>query len=85
MTDYRPLSFGPAGNAILRLLMVGSSSVGKTALVLRFDSGVFTSRFATTIGVDYRDVKAQLPLGDGSTTVPVRLQIWDTAGQERVS
>jgi Ras-related protein Rab-8A len=87
--DFRPLSYGPNGNTILRLLMVGDSNAGKTSLVLRFDSNVFTSRFSTTIGVDYRDKKLLLPLSptpSSSTSpgsVPVRLQIWDTAGQER--
>ncbi len=39
----------------MRLLMVGDSSCGKTSLVLRFDQNVFSTKFVTTIGVDYRD------------------------------
>lgn len=35
--------------------MVGDSSCGKTSLVLRFDQNVFSTKFVTTIGVDYRD------------------------------
>ena len=43
------------GAYIVRLLMVGDSSCGKTSLVLRFDQNVFSTKFVTTIGVDYRD------------------------------
>ncbi|GMI36131.1 hypothetical protein TeGR_g5284 [Tetraparma gracilis] len=57
--------------------MVGDSSCGKTSLVLRFDHDVFSSKFVTTIGVDYRDKLVKI---DGAS---VRLQLWDTAGQER--
>lgn len=39
----------------MRLLMVGDSACGKTSLVLRFDQNVFSTKFVTTIGVDYRD------------------------------
>ena len=39
----------------VRLLMVGDSACGKTSLVLRFDQNVFSTKFVTTIGVDYRD------------------------------
>ena len=51
----RPLQIGAKGAYIVRLLMVGDSSCGKTSLVLRFDQNVFSTKFVTTIGVDYRD------------------------------
>ena len=50
--------------------MIGDSNVGKTSLVLRYDTSIFSSRFVTTIGVDYRDKTITL----GST--PIRLQLW---------
>ena len=46
---------GAKGAYIVRLLMVGDSACGKTSLVLRFDQNVFSTKFVTTIGVDYRD------------------------------
>lgn len=58
MTDSaqpRPLQVGAKGHYIVRMLMVGDSSCGKTSLVLRFDQNVFSTKFVTTIGVDYRD------------------------------
>ncbi|GMI33662.1 hypothetical protein TrCOL_g8235 [Triparma columacea] len=68
---------GSKGAYIIRLLMVGDSACGKTSLVLRFDQDIFSSKFVTTIGVDYRDKLVNV---DG---VSLRLQLWDTAGQER--
>ena len=57
--------------------MIGDSSVGKTSLVVRYDEDTFSTRYMTTIGVDYRDKFLEI---DGQN---VKLQIWDTAGQER--
>jgi len=57
--------------------MIGDSSVGKTSLVIRYDEDSFSTKYMTTIGVDYRDKFVQV---DGR---PIKLQIWDTAGQER--
>ena len=62
---------------VIRLLMIGDSSVGKTSLVIRYDEDSFSTKYMTTIGVDYRDKFVEI---DGQ---PVKLQIWDTAGQER--
>ncbi|KAJ8603826.1 hypothetical protein CTAYLR_000258 [Chrysophaeum taylorii] len=62
---------------VIRLLMIGDSSVGKTSLVIRYDEDTFSTKYMTTIGVDYRDKFIEV---DGR---PIKLQIWDTAGQER--
>jgi small GTP-binding protein len=73
----RPLQMGAKGAYIVRLLMVGDSACGKTSLVLRFDQNVFSTKFVTTIGVDYRDKMVKIE------NTSMRLQLWDTAGQER--
>ncbi|CAH0371404.1 unnamed protein product [Pelagomonas calceolata] len=66
---------------VIRLLMIGDSSVGKTSLVVRYDEDSFSATprtmFMTTIGVDYRDKLVKIEGRD------IKLQIWDTAGQER--
>lgn len=60
----RPLQMGAKGAYIVRLLMVGDSSCGKTSLVLRYDQNVFSTKFVTTIGVDYRDKMVKVCLLD---------------------
>jgi len=64
-------------NRIVRLLMCGDSSAGKTSLVLRFTNNGFSHNFASTIGVDFCTHK--LLLNGQEYTI----QVWDTAGQER--
>ena len=60
-----------------KIMLLGDSSVGKTAFILRFCDGKFEDDTLTTIGLDtktkfvsHKDRKIQL-------------QIWDTAGEER--
>ncbi|KAG0139424.1 hypothetical protein CROQUDRAFT_666514 [Cronartium quercuum f. sp. fusiforme G11] len=63
----------------LKLLLIGSSSVGKSSLLLRFTDEVFLSaeESSATIGVDF---KVKLISRRGKR---YKLSIWDTAGQER--
>ncbi|GIM15586.1 hypothetical protein Vretimale_18322 [Volvox reticuliferus] len=67
----------PDYDALIKLLLVGDSGVGKSCLLLRFTDDMFTSSFITTIGIDFKIKKVDV---DGKI---VKLQIWDTAGQER--
>merc|ERR1712137_260858 len=62
---------------LYKLLIIGDSGVGKSCLLLRFSDNIFTEKFISTIGVDYK-IK---PLQIGGENL--KLQIWDTAGQER--
>jgi len=62
---------------LFKLLIIGDSGVGKSALLLRFADNVFSTSYITTIGVDF---KIRTLVVDGEK---VKLQIWDTAGQER--
>jgi len=62
---------------LFKLLLVGDSGVGKTSLLLRFDSGEFKDSLRNTVGVDLK-VKHQTLAGKR-----LKLTIWDTAGQER--
>ncbi|KAA0720891.1 Ras and EF-hand domain-containing protein [Triplophysa tibetana] len=66
-----------APQRLFKLILVGNSNVGKTALLRRFCDGHFHSATSATVGMDY-SVRT-LNLGD----CHVALQLWDTAGQER--
>jgi small GTP-binding protein len=66
---------------IFKIIIVGSSGVGKSALLLRCTDSHFYENSCSTIGVDYRLKTLEVLVNQ----IPkiVKLQIWDTAGQER--
>jgi Ras-related protein Rab-7A len=63
--------------AILKVVILGDSSVGKTSLMNQYVSKKFSSQYKVTIGADFltKEVTVDERL--------VTLQVWDTAGQER--
>ncbi len=62
---------------LIKLVLIGDSSVGKTCLLMRFSENKFPEDHMPTIGIDFK-IK-MLQAGDQR----VKLQLWDTAGQER--
>jgi small GTP-binding protein len=60
-----------------KFIIIGSSGVGKTAILKRLVENSFTEDIQSTIGVEFDS--AVLAINDRK----VKLQIWDTAGQER--
>lgn len=62
---------------LIKLLVIGDSSVGKSCLLLRFCDDEFTPSFITTVGIDFKIRTISI---DNRV---YKLQIWDTAGQER--
>ena len=63
-------------NYLLKYVIVGDASVGKSNLLLRYTHGEFREEYQLTIGVEF-----------GSNNIVInnsiyRIQIWDTAGQE---
>ncbi|CAD6185654.1 unnamed protein product [Caenorhabditis auriculariae] len=62
----------------VKVVMVGESGAGKSALLSRFLENNFEDVMPSTIGIDFKHKVVELH--DGSK---VRLQLWDTAGQER--
>ncbi|MCX4242853.1 Rab family GTPase [Paraliomyxa miuraensis] len=60
----------------LKVCMIGATAVGKTSLVARFVSSVFSERYATTIGV--RIHTRRVALGERQ----VDLIIWDLSGED---
>ncbi|XP_065660849.1 ras-related protein Rab-27B isoform X2 [Hydra vulgaris] len=69
-------------DAVLKLLTLGDSGVGKTSFVLQFIEGTFTEKFVPTIGMDLRE-KLMTYQDHLKEERKVYLEIWDTAGQER--
>jgi Ras-related protein Rab-8A len=72
--------FSPIGcdvDGIIKVLLIGNSSVGKSCMLARYSEGEFPEGQKATIGIDFK--LRQLDI-DGRI---VKLQIWDTAGQEQ--
>ena len=64
---------------VFKVLMIGDSGVGKSALLMRFCQGSFDpSKLQNTIGVDFNT--KILTTADSKR---VKLQLWDSAGSER--
>jgi Ras-related protein Rab-7A len=63
----------------VKAVVLGESSVGKTAMIRRFCDGRFTDDFKATVGTDFSTRSVTFPHSDSD----VKLQLWDTAGQER--
>jgi small GTP-binding protein len=61
-----------------KVCMLGAFAVGKTSLVARFVSSMFSDKYQTTIGVKID--KKSLHIGD----TDVNLLLWDMAGQDEV-
>ncbi|XP_019848798.1 PREDICTED: ras and EF-hand domain-containing protein-like isoform X2 [Amphimedon queenslandica] len=60
-----------------KILIVGNPHVGKSCFLTRLCTNTFTTKYASTIGVDF--YSRALVIDDKT----VALQFWDTAGQER--
>ena len=60
---------------LFKLMFVGDTNVGKTAIILRYSDNTFRPSLTPTLGIDFR-VKTITLRG----TI-IKLQIWDTAGQ----
>ena len=69
----------------MKLILLGSSAVGKSQILHRLNGGTFENTIASTIGVEFLGkmffVKGANG-GDGGGG-KVKAQIWDTAGQEK--
>ena len=60
-----------------KIVVVGASGVGKTAIVNQLVNKNFKEEGQPTIGVEFKSYSLQ------ADSENVKLQIWDTAGQER--
>lgn len=64
---------------LIKLLIIGDSSVGKSNFLFQFIENKFTDTHIATVGFDCKSQIVTLP----TSKQVVKLQIWDTAGQER--
>lgn len=71
MTSSAPFGF------IQKQILVGSSSAGKSSLLIRLTDQRFLANSEPTLGVEFGCRLVSLPGGE-----VVKLQCWDTAGQE---
>jgi len=67
----------PRKKVLLKIIILGDSGVGKTAILHKFVSGQFIEQHKATIGADFST--KEITVDDKLVT----LQMWDTAGQER--
>lgn len=83
----RPSAAYEEAGIVAKVVIVGDSGVGKSALLNRYCHNIFTKNYLATIGVDFSLARLMMdfPSPDGGTPSKrsVRLQIWDTAGQDR--
>ncbi|EDR26390.1 hypothetical protein, conserved [Entamoeba dispar SAW760] len=66
-----------SSSRLLKTILLGSSNVGKTALIHRFVNQKFTNSYKATIGADFMTKSITV---EGKE---VTMQTWDTAGNER--
>jgi Ras-related protein Rab-1A len=62
----------------LKIILIGDSSVGKTAFIKKIFENKFFFSYMSTIGVDNQ--KTLIKINDKI----IKLEVWDTAGQERL-
>ena len=62
---------------IFKIILIGSSSVGKSSILQRYIQKVFNESYSCTIGVDF--FMKSIDIGEKS----IKLQLWDTAGTEK--
>jgi len=64
-------------NVVLKIILIGDTSVGKTSLLLTYSGGNFEDNYISTIGVDFKEKLIVV------NNYKVKLKIMDTCGQER--
>ena len=67
----------PEKKFIIKIILLGDSSVGKTCLLNQYIKNEFTMQYKATIGADF--LTKQLVRKNSS----INLQIWDTVGSEK--
>ena len=61
----------------IKIILLGNSAVGKTAIINKFDQGVFNPNSTSTYSPNFIEKKIKID------NKMVTLSVWDTAGQEK--
>jgi len=69
--------YNPEYDFLFKIILVGDTKVGKSALMIRYVDETFTESMLSTIGVDFK-MKSFT-----RNNKNIKIQLWDTAGQER--
>ena len=67
---------------VLKMLLLGDGSVGKTSLILRFIENKFKEEYSVSLGVNFL-TKTVTFIDEDDIKRVVALQVWDIAGQSR--
>ena len=62
-----------------KLVFIGDSGVGKTAIISRFIKGIFENNYDSTNGATFANKKIEYK----DKKICLQFDIWDTAGQEK--
>ena len=68
-----------------KLILIGDSSVGKTCIFKKINTGEFSEKSISTIGMDRRTLIFDIKIKENNEEITKKCQIhlWDTAVQER--
>ena len=61
----------------IKVMIIGESLVGKTALITKYTKDKFGGAYLTTVGIDFQNKYVNI------NDKKIKVEIWDTAGQER--
>ena len=62
---------------LIKILIVGDSTVGKTNFVYKFSEDKFSENYFASTGIELKTTSIQI---DGKS---IKIQLWDTVGQEK--
>ena len=65
-------------NEVLKIVLIGEASVGKTSIIYQFIDKIFQEDLQSTIGGTFNSKSIKC-----NNNKTLNLEIWDTAGQER--
>ena len=66
-----------------KLILIGDSSVGKTCIFKKINTGEFSEKSISTIGMDRRTLIFDIKIKENNEEITKKCQVhlWDTAGQ----